>query len=85
MTEQNVKDLLEIRNSQTYTPSDIECYCDDHDIDYDAAFEVVNIYKSMRIPDCCKGCKHVAFYGRLSTMYPCNCCARIMKDMYESE
>ena len=29
MTKQNVKDLLEIRDSPRYTASDVECYCDD--------------------------------------------------------
>lgn len=85
MTKQNIEDLIKIRESENYTQSDIECYCDDNDIDYDEAFEVVSIYKSIRIPDCCKGCKHTAFYSKLSAMYPCNCCARVMKDMYERE
>ena len=85
MTKQNIEDLIKIRKSENYTQSDIECYCDDNDIDYDEAFEVVSIYRSIRIPDCCKGCKHTAFYSKLSAMYPCNCCARVMKDMYERE
>lgn len=85
MTKQNIEDLIKIRESENYTQSDIECYCDDNDIDYDEAFEVVSIYKSIRIPDYCKGCKHTAFYSKLSAMYPCNCCARVMRDMYERE
>ena len=83
MTKQNIEDLIKIRESENYTQSDIECCCDDNDIDYDEAFEVVSIYKSIIIPDCCKGCKHTAFYSKLSAMYSCNCCARVMRDMYE--
>ena len=83
MTKQNVKDLLEIRCGPRYTASDIECYCDEHGIDYGAAFEMLEVMRTL--PDCCVGCKHSAFYSKLSTMYPCNQCARIMKDMYESE
>lgn len=83
MTKQNVKDLIEIRKSENYTQSDIECYCDEHGIGYDAAFEMLEIMRTL--PDCCVGCKHSTFYSKLSTMYPCNQCARIMKDMYESE
>ncbi len=83
MTKQNIEDLIKIRESENYTQSDVECYCDGHGIDYDEAFDVI---ATMRIlPECCSGCKHSAFYSNLSPMYPCNCCARIMRDMYESE
>lgn len=81
MTKQIIEDLIKITKSENYTQSDVECYCDDHGIDYDAAFDIIN---TMRIlPECCVGCKHSAFYSNLSPMYPCNCCARIMRDMYE--
>ena len=83
MTKQNIEDLLKIRKSENYTQSDVECYCDDHGIDYDAAFEMLCIAEAL--PECCVGCKHSAFYSNLSPMYPCNCCERIMKDMYESD
>lgn len=43
MTKQNIEDLIKIRESENYTQSDIECYCDDHGIDYDAAFEMLCI------------------------------------------
>ena len=82
MTKQNIEDLIKIRESENYTQSDIECYCDDNDIDYDEAFEMLCIAEAL--PECCVGCKHSAFYSNLSTMYPCNCCSRIMRDMYES-
>lgn len=83
MTKQNIKDLIKIRESENYTQSDIECYCDDHGIDYDAAFDIIATMREL--PEYCVGCKHSAFYSNLSPMYPCNCCSRIMRDMYEIE
>ena len=83
MEKQNVKDLLEIIKSEHYTQSDIECYCDEHGIDYETAFEMLCVARAL--PECCVGCKHSAFYSKLSTMYPCTQCSRIMRDMYERE
>ena len=66
MTKQIIEDLIKITKSENYTQSDVECYCDDHGIDHDAAFDIIN---TMRIlPECCVGCKHSAFYSNLSPM-----------------
>ncbi len=56
---------------------DIMDFCDENDIPHDKAFQFID---EARVPQCCEGCKYIGAYNN---MYPCNCCSRPRKDMYE--
>lgn len=64
---------------EAHTDSDIEDFCAETGISASEAFHQI---AEWRVPEVCKGCKHIAFFN---SMYPCNACSRIMKDRYEAE
>lgn len=61
------------------TDSDIEEYCDEHDLSRKDVFHYV---AEVLVPDCCKGCKYTDHFNNI---YPCNVCSRTYADFYEKE
>ena len=70
----------EIKAGTILTDSDIEDFCDDHNLSWGEVFHWISVWTA---PDQCEGCKHV---DRYANMYPCNECKRAhMRDHYERE
>ena len=85
MTKKQKQQLLEFmeetskRRHGFLSDSDVEDFCDEHNIPYRQAYRFVD---ENRVPPCCKGCKHV---GMFDNCYPCDVCSRPRQDMYEAE
>jgi len=74
------KELLTQLHKDGCTDSDIEDFCEEHNISKKDAFRFVI---ELIAPQQCKGCKYIGY----RSIYPCNACsrARILKDHYEAE
>ena len=67
-----------INCADVFTDSDIEEFCDDHDLSYGEVFHWLSVVCS---PEQCRRCKYVDMYPK---MYPCNDCKRACStDHYE--
>ena len=60
------------------TDSDITDYAEKHNISEGKLFEEIAQFNAKGTV--CYGCQHVTMYD---DMYPCNCCSRTKKDMFE--
>lgn len=78
MNEKTKVQLIELYESGG-TDSAIEEFCDENNIQYKDAFDVIAKHKS---PSCCKNCK---YENQSHTFYPCCCCSRGKDDLYEAE
>lgn len=80
-SEEHKSELREkLTNDNHTTDSDIEDFCDEHDLPRKNVFHYI---ATQLAPDVCKGCKYVDQYNSL---YPCKMCSRAHhEDFYEKE